>query len=136
MVCIEAGILLKVLHRHSAIEEIRSIDGSRRFHFVAHAECTGWPGCEGQALDCCFGAAPLLTLSQVGEGARVSIKCLPMQPELQRRLLSMGIRPGVEIEVLRRGQPGGIMHLASGLLEFMLRQEQAAEMEVTLIPPV
>jgi len=47
----------------------------------------------------------------------------------------MGIRPGVEIEVLRRGQPGGILHLASGLLEFMLRQEQAAEMEVTLIPP-
>ena len=77
----------------------------------------------------------MLTLSQVGEGARVSINCLPMQPEPQRRLLSMGIRPGVEIEVLRRGQPGGILHLASGLLEFMLRQEQAAEMEVTLIPP-
>jgi ferrous iron transport protein A len=77
----------------------------------------------------------LLTLSQVQEGARVSINCLPMQPELQRRLLSMGVRPGVEIEVLRRGKPGGILHLATGLLEFMLRQEQAAEMEVTLIPP-
>ena len=135
MACIEAGVPFKVLHRHSAIEEIRSIDESRRFHFMAHRESSGWPRWEEQSLDYCFGAAPLLTLSQVGEGARVSINCLPMQPELQRRLLSMGIRPGVEIEVLRRGQPGGILHLASGLLEFMLRQEQAAEMEVTLILP-
>ncbi len=47
----------------------------------------------------------------------------------------MGVRPGVEVEVLRRGKPGGLLHLASGLLEFMLRQEQAAEMEVTLVTP-
>jgi ferrous iron transport protein A len=43
----------------------------------------------------------------------------------------MGVRPGAEVEVLRRGKPGGILHLASGTLEFMLRHEHAAEMEVT-----
>jgi ferrous iron transport protein A len=77
----------------------------------------------------------LMPLSQVPEGARVWVNCLPLHPELQRRLLAMGVRPGVEIEVLRRGHPGGLLHLASGLTEFMLRRAQAADMQVTLIPP-
>jgi ferrous iron transport protein A len=34
---------------------------------------------------------------------------------------------------LRRGKPGGILHLASGMLEFMIRHEQAAEMDVDLV---
>ncbi len=76
-----------------------------------------------------------LFLSQVPVGSRVTIACLPEHPELQRRLQAMGVRPGVEVEVLRRGRPGGILHLASGLLEFMLRDEQAAAMEVTPLPP-
>ncbi|MEA5441553.1 FeoA family protein [Cyanobium gracile] len=77
----------------------------------------------------------MVPLSQVPEGARVWVNCLPLHPELQRRLLAMGVRPGVEIEVLRRGKPGGLLHLSCGLMEFMLRGEQAAEMEVSLIPP-
>jgi ferrous iron transport protein A len=76
-----------------------------------------------------------MALSQVPVGSRVTITCLPGHPELQRRLLAMGVRPGVEVEVLRRGRPGGILHLASGLLEFMLRDEQAADMQVTPLPP-
>ncbi len=76
-----------------------------------------------------------MTLNQVPVGSRVTITCLPAHPELQRRLQAMGVRPGVEVEVLRRGRPGGILHLASGLLEFMLRDEQAAGMEVTPLPP-
>jgi ferrous iron transport protein A len=44
----------------------------------------------------------------------------------------MGVRPGVEIEVLRRGKPGGILHLSCGFLEFMLRHEHAEELSVTL----
>ncbi|MBW4529300.1 MAG: ferrous iron transport protein A [Aphanothece saxicola GSE-SYN-MK-01-06B] len=76
-----------------------------------------------------------MPLSQVPEGARVWVNCLPLHPELHRRLLAMGVRPGVEIEVLRRGKPGGLLHLSSGLMDFMLRQEQAAEMEVTLVAP-
>ena len=46
----------------------------------------------------------------------------------------MGIQPGAELEVLRRGFPGGILHVACGLLEFMLRQDQAEDMKVALIP--
>ncbi len=76
-----------------------------------------------------------MTLKQVPVGSRVTISSLPAHPELQRRLQAMGVRPGVEVEVLRRGSPGGILHLASGLIEFMLRDEQAAEMEVTPLPP-
>jgi ferrous iron transport protein A len=77
-----------------------------------------------------------MPLSKVPEGTRVSIASLPVHPALQRRLQSMGVRPGVEVEVLRRGKPGGILHLASGILEFMLRHEQAAEMDVTLVTPL
>jgi ferrous iron transport protein A len=45
----------------------------------------------------------------------------------------MGIQPGAEVEVLRRGFPGGLLHVACGMLEFMVRQDQAAEMKVALI---
>ncbi|EDY39854.1 FeoA domain superfamily [Cyanobium sp. PCC 7001] len=74
-----------------------------------------------------------MPLSSVNEGQRVRIESLPLHPALQRRLEAMGIAPGVEVEVLRRGRPGGILHLACGLLEFMLRQEQAQEMDVSLL---
>lgn len=77
----------------------------------------------------------IMPLSQVPAGSRVLIGSLPTHPGLQRRLLSMGVRPGAEVEVLRRGKPGGILHLASGLLEFMLRHEHAAEMDVNVIAP-
>lgn len=59
------------------------------------------------------------------------IECLPSHPGLRDRLLALGIRPGVQLEVLRRGTPGGLLHLAHGLFEFMLRQEHAEEIAVT-----
>jgi ferrous iron transport protein A len=34
------------------------------------------------------------------------------------------------VQVVRRGRPGGILHLAHGPLEFMLRREHAAEIAV------
>lgn len=74
-----------------------------------------------------------MPLSSVKAGERVRIVTLPLHPALQGRLQAMGIRPGAELEVLRRGRPGGILHLACGLLEFMLRLEQAHEMEVILL---
>jgi ferrous iron transport protein A len=58
-------------------------------------------------------------------------KNLPADPELRERLLALGLRPGEVVTVLRRGQPGGILHLAHGLTEFMLRRQQAAEIRVT-----
>ncbi len=71
-----------------------------------------------------------MPLSGVPKGQRVLVESLPAHPVLHQRLVSMGIRPGVEIEVLRRGKPGGILHLACGFLEFMLRHEHAEQITV------
>jgi len=71
-----------------------------------------------------------MLLSCVAEGTKVQLQSLPDHPVLVQRLRAMGVHPGAEIEVLRRGRPGGILHLACGFLEFMLRQEHASEMEV------
>lgn len=71
-----------------------------------------------------------MPLTSVQRGMRVLVETLPAHPVLMQRLLALGVRPGAEIEVLRRGQPGGILHLACGFLEFMLRHEHAREMAV------
>lgn len=49
------------------------------------------------------------------------------------RLMAIGIKPGVRVEVLRRGKPGGILHVACGIMEFMIRHDQADEMGVSLV---
>lgn len=71
-----------------------------------------------------------MPLSGVIEGLRVRVQTLPGHPVLDQRLLSMGVRPGAELEVLRRGKPGGILHLSCGFLEFMLRHEHAEQLSV------
>jgi ferrous iron transport protein A len=71
-----------------------------------------------------------MPLSSVEQGHRVQVETLPDHPVLMRRLQAMGVRPGAEIEVLRRGRPGGILHLACGFLEFMLRVEHADQLSV------
>jgi len=71
-----------------------------------------------------------MPLSSVERGQRVQVESLPDHPALMRRLQAMGVRPGAEIEVLRRGSPGGILHLACGFLEFMLRVEHADQLSV------
>jgi ferrous iron transport protein A len=67
-----------------------------------------------------------MQLSEAGQGELVWVECLPNHAGLRERLLAMGIRPGVQLQVLRRGHPGGILHLADGSFEFMLRREHAA----------
>ena len=66
-------------------------------------------------------------------GRRVRIESLPSHPDLRERLRALGIRPGVAVDVVRRGRPGGLLHLAHGPLEFMLRREHAAEILVSPI---
>ena len=73
-----------------------------------------------------------MPLSQVPVGSRVRIDQLPDAPGLRDRLLALGIHPGVHLELVRRGQPGGLLHLAHGIQEFMLRHEQAAGITVSL----
>lgn len=70
-------------------------------------------------------------LNDVPTGQRVRIESLPSHPDLRDRLWALGLRPGSQLEVLRRGWPGGILHLADGLMEFMLRREHAAEIRVS-----
>ncbi|EAQ74872.1 MULTISPECIES: FeoA family protein [unclassified Synechococcus] len=54
---------------------------------------------------------------------------LPSRPSLESRLRAMGVKPGCHLVVMRRGRPGGILHLRMGLLDFMLRRADAAQME-------
>ena len=75
-----------------------------------------------------------MPLSKVPVGARVRVEQLPDSPGLRERLLALGIHPGVQLELVRRGRPGGLLHLALGLQEFMLRQDQAACISVSLDP--
>lgn len=69
-------------------------------------------------------------LASAPEGSPQRIENLPADPVLRDRLLALGLRPGEVVTVLRRGQPGGILHLSHGLTEFMLRRQQAAEIRV------
>lgn len=73
----------------------------------------------------------VVPLTSVADGTSVRVEQLPGHPQLRSRLLAMGVKPGVRLEVLRRGRPGGILHLACGALEFMLRREHAAELVVS-----
>ncbi len=72
-----------------------------------------------------------MPLSSAPERCSIRIQSLPSQHSLRARLMAMGIKPGAEVQVLRRGRPGGVMHVACGLLEFMIRHEHAAEMDVS-----
>lgn len=85
------------------------------------------------ALGCSLLPPPPVPLSAARKGQRLRLLTLPSHPALRQRLHSMGIQPGAELEVLRRGFPGGLLHVACGLLEFMLRQDQAEEMTVAPI---
>ena len=61
----------------------------------------------------------------------VRVELLPVHPQLRSRLMAMGVKPGVQLEVLRRGRPGGILHLACGAMEFMIRREHAEQLVVS-----
>jgi ferrous iron transport protein A len=72
-------------------------------------------------------------LTSVQLGQNVEIVRLPKHTGLQSRLLSMGIKPGSNIQIIRRGTPGNILHLSDGIIEFMLREDQAKEIEIKSI---
>lgn len=71
-----------------------------------------------------------MPLSSIERGVTVRIERLPSHPVLMQRLGALGVRPGAEVQVLRRGRPGGILHVACGFVEFMLRDEHAREIRV------
>lgn len=69
-----------------------------------------------------------IPLSDVPLRCPVRLLQLPDQAALRERLLAMGVQPGSDLEVVRRGFPGGILHVRMGLLEFMLRRRDATQM--------
>jgi ferrous iron transport protein A len=73
-----------------------------------------------------------MPLSQVPVGSHVRIEQLADGPGLRERLPALGIHAGVRLELVSRGRPGGLLHLAHGIHEFKLRQELAAAIRVTL----
>ncbi|MCP9772959.1 ferrous iron transport protein A [Synechococcus sp. Tobar12-5m-g] len=74
-----------------------------------------------------------MSLANVAVGELVVLRSFPADPSLQDRLRAMGVKPGVALQVVRRGFPGGILHVRVGLLEFMLRRRDAAQMEIAPI---
>ncbi|MFN9635909.1 MAG: ferrous iron transport protein A [Synechococcaceae cyanobacterium] len=66
-------------------------------------------------------------LAGAPEGVPLQLATLPADPVLRERLLALGLRPGEVVTVLRRGRPGGILHVAPGMTEFMLRRPPAAD---------
>ena len=85
------------------------------------------------ALDWRHGSAWLTTLAQAPLGVVVVLRSLPADPALRERLRAMGVKPGVALQVVRRGFPGGLLQVRVGLLEFMLRRHDALGMEIGLI---
>jgi len=73
----------------------------------------------------------VVPLTAVAEGMAVRVELLPVHPQVRGRLMAMGVKPGVQLEVLRRGRPGGILHLACGAIEFMIRREHAEQLVVS-----
>ena len=76
-----------------------------------------------------------MSLADVPVGKLVQLLTFPVDPSLQDRLRAMGVKPGVPLQVVRRGFPGGILHVRVGLLEFMLRRRDAAQMDTAAVSP-
>jgi ferrous iron transport protein A len=76
-----------------------------------------------------------MRLADVPLAQVVELRTMPENPSLQRRLRAMGVQPGRRLVVIRRGWPGGILHLRMGLQEFMLRRRDAAQMDTRPLSP-
>ncbi len=66
------------------------------------------------------------------EKAKVT-KVQSNNPEVQCRLLTLGLYPGVEIEVLRRAPLGDPLQVRSGTTLLSIRQHEAEGIEVELL---
>jgi ferrous iron transport protein A len=72
--------------------------------------------------DCVGADAPLPCLRR-GEVAR--IVRVDAEPAARRKLLAVGIRPGAEVEVLRRAPGGDPLEIVCGSVHLMIRAQQA-----------
>lgn len=63
------------------------------------------------------------------------VTALTVEAGLRHRLEALGIKPGQQVKVLRRGWWSGPIHLRVGMTELMLRQIDAARIEVHSADP-
>jgi len=71
-----------------------------------------------------------LCLVDLSAGASATVSALAVEPGLGHRLEALGIKPGQQVRVLRRGWWSGPIHLRVGMTELMLRRVDAARVEV------
>lgn len=82
------------------------------------------PATAGVDADEARDTAPL-SLGQLAAGSRATILSLAADRRLLQRFDALGLRPGQQVEVLRRGWLSGILHLRVGMTELMLRRTGA-----------
>jgi ferrous iron transport protein A len=71
-------------------------------------------------------ASASLTIDTLGSGRRARVRAVRGEPSVRRRLLEMGMCPGVGIEVIRRAPFGDPIELRVRGYSLSLRAEQAA----------
>ena len=75
-------------------------------------------------------ATQALTTLQVGQKA--TIHALHVEPNFQFRLNGLGFRIGKSIEIMRTAPFKGPLHLKLDNTEVMIRQQDAAKIEIIL----
>ncbi|HGY09335.1 MAG TPA: ferrous iron transport protein A [Oceanithermus profundus] len=69
-------------------------------------------------------------LADLPEEIPARIRALRASPPLRRRLLALGVRPGVEVRVVRRAPLGDPMEIAVGDTLIAIRHAEAAGVEL------
>ena len=87
------------------------------------------PACEGEPAD------GVISLGLLPAGRLATIRSLAADHKLLQRFDALGLRPGQEVEVLRRGWISGILHLRVGMTELMLRRSGALSILVAPLAP-
>lgn len=70
------------------------------------------------------------TLSEIPVGGRALVRAMRGERFMTRRLMEMGLTPGVEVEVLRRAPMGDPIELRLRRYALSIRREDAAHVEV------
>lgn len=75
-----------------------------------------------------MGSTPRLV--DLPPGATATVQELAADAGLRQRLEALGLRPGQNVQVLRRGWWAGPLHVRVGMTEMMLRRRDAARVSL------
>lgn len=99
---------------------------------IAVSAATGFTDADASGADV---AAAVTSLGQLPAGSCATILSLAADHRLLQRFDALGLRPGQQVEVLRRGWISGILHLRVGMTELMLRRTGALAILVSPVAP-